>query len=126
MAMMNTRELYFVWLKRDDEDDGEVFIARPKYISSETICFVSYCKGINHRVSDTYMYSIPSDWVKFYFKMSDLIEGKRYRFVDKNDKTYIAELVSYANYHVRLKVDDEAGITSMEIFHMRSIHFIHF
>jgi hypothetical protein len=126
MAMMNTRELYFVWLKRDDEDDGEVFIARPKYISSETICFVSYCKGINHHVSDTYMYSIPSDWVKFYFKMSDLIEGKRYRFVDKNDKTYVAELVSYANYHVRLKVDDEAGITSMEIFHMRSIHFIHF
>ena len=124
--MMNTRELYFVWLKRDDEDDGEVFIARPKYISSETICFVSYCKGINHHVSDTYMYSIPSDWVKFYFKMSDLIEGKRYRFVDKNDKTYVAELVSYANYHVRLKVDDEAGITSMEIFHMRSIHFIHF
>ena len=126
MDMMNTRELYFVWLKRDDEDDGEVFIARPKYISSETICFVSYCKGINHHVSDTYMYSIPSDWVKFYFKMSDLIEGKRYRFVDKNDKTYVAELVSYANYHVRLKVDDEAGITSMEIFHMRSIHFIHF
>ena len=126
MAMMNTRELYFVWLKRNDEDDGEVFIARPKYISSETICFVSYCKGINHHVSDTYMYSIPSDWVKFYFKMSDLIEGKRYRFVDKNNKTYVAELVSYANYHVRLKVDDEAGITSMEIFHMRSIHFIHF
>jgi len=126
MAMMNTRELYFVWLKRDDEDDGEVFIARPKYISSETICFVSYCKGINHHVSDTYMYSIPSDWVKFYFKMSDLIEGKRYRFVDKNDKTYVAELVSYANYHLRLKVDNEAGITSMEIFHMRSIHFIHF
>jgi hypothetical protein len=126
MAMMNTRELYFVWLKRDDEDDGEVFIARPKYISSETICFVSYCKGINHHVSDTYMYSIPSDWVKFYFKMSDLIEGKRYRFVDKNDKTYVAELVSYANYHVRLKVDNEPGITSMEIFHMRSIHFIHF
>ena len=123
---MNTRELYFVWLKRNDEDDGEVFIARPKYISSETICFVSYCKGINHHVSDTYMYSIPSDWVKFYFKMSDLIEGKRYRFVDKNNKTYVAELVSYANYHVRLKVDDEAGITSMEIFHMRSIHFIHF
>jgi hypothetical protein len=123
MAMMNTRELYFVWLKRDDEDDGEVFIARPKYISSETICFVSYCKGINHHVSDTYMYSIPSDWVKFYFKMSDLIEGKRYRFVDKNDKTYVAELVSYANYHVRLKVDNEPGITSMEIFHMRSIHF---
>ena len=111
--MMNTRELYFVWLKRDDEDDGEVFIARPKYISSESVCFVSYCKGINHHVSDTYMYSIPSDWVKFYFKMSDLIEGKRYRFVDKNDKTYVAELVSYANYHVRLKVDDEAGITSM-------------
>jgi hypothetical protein len=126
MAMMNTRELYFVWLKRDDEDDGEVFIARPKYISSESVCFVSYCKGINHRVSDTYMYSIPSDFVKFYFKMSDLIEGKRYRFVDKNDKTYVAELVSYANYHVRLKVDDEPGITSMEIFHMRSIHFIHF
>ena len=123
---MNTRELYFVWLKRDDEDDGEVFIARPKYISSESVCFVSYCKGINHRVSDTYMYSIPSDFVKFYFKMSDLIEGKRYRFVDKNDKTYVAELVSYANYHVRLKVDDEPGITSMEIFHMRSIHFIHF
>jgi hypothetical protein len=123
MAMMNTRELYFVWLKRDDKDDGEVFIARPKYISSETICFVSYCKGINHHVSDTYMYSIPSDWVKFYFKMSDLIEGRRYRFVDKNDKTYVAELVSYANYHVHLKVDDEAGITSMEIFHMRSIHF---
>ena len=121
--MMNTRELYFVWLKRDDEDDGEVFIARPKYISSETICFVSYCKGINHHVSDTYMYSIPSDWVKFYFKMSDLIEGKRYRFVDKNDKTYVAELVSYANYHLHLKVDNEAGITSMEIFHMRSIHF---
>ena len=123
MAMMETSELYFVWLKRDDEDDGEVFIARPKYISSETICFVSYCKGINHHVSDTHMYSIPSDWVKFYFKMSDLIEGKRYRFVDKNDKTYVAELVSYANYHVRLKVDDEPGITSMEIFHMRSIHF---
>jgi hypothetical protein len=126
MAMMNTRELYFVWLKRDDEDDGEVFIARPKYISSESVCFVSYCKGINHRVSDTYMYSIPSDFVKFYFKMSDLIEGKRYRFVDKNDKTYVAELVSYANYHVHLKVDNEAGITSMVIFHMRSIHFIHF
>ena len=126
MAMMNTRELYFVWLKRDDEDDGEVFIARPKYISSESVCFVSYCKGINHRVSDTYMYSIPSDFVKFYFKMSDLIEGKRYRFVDKNDKTYVAELVSYANYHVHLKVVDEPGITSMEIFHMRSIHFIHF
>jgi hypothetical protein len=126
MAMMNTCELYFVWLKRDDKDDGEVFIARPKYISSETICFVSYCKGINHRVSDTYMYSIPSDWVKFYFKMSDFIEGKRYRFLDKNDKTYVAELVSYANYHVHLKVDNEPGITSMEIFHMRSIHFIHF
>ena len=126
MAMMNTRELYFVWLKRDDEDNGEVFIARPKYISSESVCFVSYCKGINHRVSDTYMYSIPSDYVKFYFKMSDLIEGKRYRFVDKNDKTYVAELVSYANYHVHLKIDDEADITSMEIFHMRSIHFIHF
>jgi hypothetical protein len=124
MAMMNTRELYFVWLKRNDEDNGEVFIARPKYISSETICFVSYCKGINHHVSDTYMYSIPSDWVKFYFKMSDLIEGRRYRFVDKNDKTYVAELVSYANYHVRLKVDDEAGITSMEIFHMRSIKMV--
>jgi hypothetical protein len=124
MAMMNTRELYFVWLKRNDEDNGEVFIARPKYISSETICFVSYCKGINHHVSDTYMYSIPSDWVKFYFKMSDLIEGRRYRFVDRNDKTYVAELVSYANYHVRLKVDDEAGITSMEIFHMRSIKMV--
>jgi hypothetical protein len=124
MAMMNTRELYFVWLKRNDEDNGEVFIARPKYISSESVCFVSYCKGINHRVSDTYMYSIPSDFVKFYFKMSDFIEGRRYRFVDKNDKTYVAELVSYANYHVRLKVDDEAGITSMEIFHMRSIKIV--
>ena len=126
MAMMNTRELYFVLMKRIGDRDSEVFVARPKYISTDTICFVSYCKGVNHCVSDTYMYSIPSDWVEFYFKISDLIEGRRYRFVDKSDKTYVAELVSYANYHVRFKVDDEAGITSMEIFHMRSIHFIHF
>jgi len=123
MAMMNTRELYFVRLKRHGEDDREVFVARPKYISADTICFVSRCNEINTYVSDTHMYSIPSDWVEFYFKMSDLIEGRRYRFVDKNDKTYVAELVSYANYHVHLKVDNEPGITSMEIFHMRSIHF---
>jgi hypothetical protein len=123
MTMMETSEFYFVRLKRVGENDGEVFIARPKYISSETICFVSRCKEINSYVSDTHIYSIPSDWVEFYFKMSDFIEGRRYRFVDKNDKTYVAELVSYANYHVHLKVDDEAGITSMVIFHMRSIHF---
>jgi hypothetical protein len=123
MTMMETSEFYFVRLKRVGENDGEVFIARPKYISSETICFVSRCKEINSYVSDTHIYSIPSDWVEFYFKMSDFIEGRRYRFVDKNDKTYVAELVSYANYHVHLKVDDEAGITSMAIFHMRSIHF---
>jgi len=123
MAMMNTRELYFVRLKRHGEDDREVFVARPKYISADTICFVSRCNEINTYVSDTHMYSIPSDWVEFYFKMSDLIEGRRYRFVDKNDKTYVAELVSYANYHVHLKVDNEPGITSMVIFHMRSIHF---
>ena len=126
MAMMNTRELYFVLMKRIGDRDSEVFVARPKYISADTICFVSRCNEANTYVSETHMYSIPSDWVEFYFKMSDLIEGRRYRFVDKNDKTYVAELVSYANYHVRFKVDDEAGITSMEIFHMRSIHFIHF
>ncbi len=120
---METSEFYFVRLKRVGENDGEVFIARPKYISSETICFVSRCNKINTYVSDTQMYSIPRDWVEFYFKMSDLIEGRRYRFVDRNDKTYVAELVSYANYHVRLKVDDEAGITSMEIFHIKSIQF---
>ena len=124
--MMNTRELYFVLMKRIGDRDSEVFVARPKYISADTICFVSRCNEANTYVSETHMYSIPSDWVEFYFKMSDLIEGRRYRFVDKNDKTYVAELVSYANYHVRFKVDDEAGITSMEIFHMRSIHFIHF
>ena len=123
---MDTSEFYFVRLKRDGKDDMEVFIARPKYISADTICFVSRCNQANTYVSETHMYSIPSDWVEFYFKMSDLIEGRRYRFVDKNDKTYVAELVSYANYHLHLKVDDEAGITSMEIFHMRSIHFIHF
>ena len=126
MTMMDTSELYFVRLKRIGDNDGEVFIARPKYISESTICFVSYCKAINHYVSETHMYSIPSDWVEFYFKMSDLIEGRRYRFVDKSDKTYVTELVSYANYHLHLKVDDESGITCMEIFHMRSINFIHF
>ena len=123
MTMMETSEFYFVRLKRVGENDGEVFVARPKYISAETTCFVSRCNEINTYVSDTHMYSIPSDWVEFYFKMSDFIEGRRYRFVDKKDKTYVAELVSYANYHVHLKVDDEAGITSMVIFHIKSIHF---
>lgn len=126
MTMMDTSELYFVRLKRNGDNDVEVFVARPKYISADTICFVSRCNEINTYVSDTHMYSIPRVWVEFYFKMSDLIEGRRYRFVDKNDNTYVAELVSYANYHLDIKVDDEAGITSMVIFHMRSIHFIHF
>ena len=127
MTIMETSEFYFVRLfKRKGDNDGEVFIARPKYISESTICFVSRCNKANTYVSETHMYSIPSDWVEFYFKISDLIEGRRYRFVDRCDKTYVAELVSYANYHLHLKVDDEAGITSMEIFHMRSIHFIQF
>lgn len=126
MAMMNTRELYFVRMKCIGDRDSEVFIARPKYISADTICFVSYCKGLNHCVGDTYMYSIPSDWVEFYFKMSDFIEGRRYRFVDRNNKTFVAQLVSYTNYHIHLKVDDESnGTHTMEIFHIRSIenHF---
>lgn len=124
MTMMDTSEFYFVRLfKRNGGRDSEVFIARPKYISADTICFVSRCNEANTYVSETHMYSIPSDWVEFYFKMSDLIEGRRYRFVDKSDKTYVAKLVSYTNYHIHLEVDDESGITSMEIFHMRSIHF---
>lgn len=121
MTMMDTSELYFVRLKRIGDNDGEVFVARPKYISESTICFVSYCKAINHYVSDKNMYSIPRDWVEFYFKMSDLIEGRRYRFIDRCDKTFVAKLVSYANYQIHLEVDDESGTHSMEIFYIKSI-----
>jgi len=68
---------------------------------------------------------MPTDWVEFYFSMSNFTEGGRYKFVDRNDKIFVARLLKYSNYHMQLKVDGEDGLTCTNIFCIKSIE-IHF
>ena len=56
---------------------NKVFIGYITSISESTIVMKSYCDSLHQYVSDKSYYSIPYDWIVFYYLLSDLIEGNR-------------------------------------------------
>jgi hypothetical protein len=129
---MNVNHLYYVRTKNEDDVDGEAFVARLIDIEDDRLIFDHHRTDVHEsRYSNksTYIYSSKS--IVFYFDMSDFIEGRRYRFVDRYRMSlddcfhsYFGEIVSIDEYEFCIKVDGEDGLTCTSIFMMNSI--IHF
>lgn len=106
---------------------NKVFIGHITSISKSTIVMKSYCDSLNQYVSDKSYYSIPYDWIIFYYLLSDLIEGNRYKFIDINNTSFEANLLSFSNYHFRLNYyNSESSINryTMPIFYIKNIESI--
>ena len=65
--------------------------------------------------------------LKFYFKLSDMREGIRYRFIDINNTTFDANFLSFSNYHMRLNhysFESPNATHTMPIFFIKNIELI--
>jgi len=109
-------ETYFI---RDKHK--RVFIGRVNNIYETTTVVDSYCNCLNQYVSAHSTHSMPTEWIVFYFKLSDLREGIRYRFIDINNTTFDANFLSFSNYHLRL---NHYNFESPNATHTTPIFFI--
>ena len=106
---------------------NKVFIGYITSISESTITLNSYCDSLNQYVSTKSYHSMPYDWIVFYYLLSDLIEGNRYKFIDINNTSFEANLLSFSNYHLRLNYYNFEGcinIHTMPIFNIKNIESI--
>lgn len=109
---------YFIRTKHE-----KVFTGRLTRLTETGISFTSHCEDINCYVSDKITYSMPRDWVAFYFNLSGLVVGNRYKFIGIDGKTLEGNLLSFSNYHLRLTNCDgsDNGTTTMPIFFVKNI-----
>jgi len=109
-------ETYFIRTKHE-----KVFTGRLTRLTETGIAFTSHCEDIHCYVSNVTTYSMPRDWVVFYFNLSELVVGNRYKFIGIDGKTFEGNLLSFSNYHLRLTNCDGNGITTMPIFFVKNI-----
>ena len=117
--MMIEGETYFIRTQHD-----KVFTGRLTRLTETGIAFTSHCEDINCYVSDVTTYSMPRDWVVFYFNLSELVVGNRYKFIGIDNHTFEGDFLSFSNYHLRLTNCDSRhpnSITTMPIFHVKNI-----
>ena len=117
--MMIEGETYFIRTKHD-----KVFTGRLTRLTETGIAFTSHCEDTNCYVSDVTTYSMPRDWVAFYFNLSELVVGNRYRFIGIDGETFEGNLHSFSNYHLRLTNCDSRhpnSITTRPIFCVKNI-----
>jgi hypothetical protein len=114
-------ETYFIRTKHD-----KVFTGRLTRLTETGIAFTSHCEDINFYVSDKIAYTMPRDWVVFYFNLAELIVGNRYRFMGIDGETFEGNLQSFSNYHLRLTncSKHHGGVTTMTIFCVKNIESI--
>ena len=106
---------------------NKVFIGCITSISVSTITLNSYCDSLYQYVSTKSYHSMPYDWIVFYYLLSDLIEGNRYKFIDINNTSFEANLLSFSNYHFRLNYynsESSIHIHTMSIFYIKNIESI--
>lgn len=128
---MKVDHLYFVRTKNDGGEES--FVARLIDIDDERLIFDYHRTDVHHSHfsnKSTYIYS--PDTIMFYFDMLDVVEGRRYRFVERYRRSlddfynsYFGEIVKiYDEYHFKIKVDGEDGLTCTNIFMMNSIELL--
>jgi hypothetical protein len=128
---MNVDNFYFVRTKNDDGE--EYFVARLIEFHDDRLIFDYHRTNLHDSHfsnKSTYIYS--PDTIVFYFDMLDVVEGRRYRFVDRYRRSlddchhsYFGEIVKiYNDYQYKIKVDGEHGLTCTSIFMMNSIELL--